>query len=262
MTTAELAHPQSDTATPALQMIRADLDIREFHRWAGIRGLISRAAFDEGFAMHCLLVESFGELAPKSFRVIIPSRRGKRIGTLYGYVRCTADDLQDAAATYADPQQVKILLSSRIDTKPMPTAWQPGKRLGFEVLVRPVIRRARGSDRAGKECDAFQAEAERHGKGEMPRSREEVYADWIRERLESRGGARLESARLELFQRTRAIRKLHDRPSEGPHALMRGTLTITNPVEFGSLLANGIGRHKAYGYGMLLLRPPLNAHPR
>ena len=127
--------------------------------------------------------------SPQSrFRVIIPSRRGQRIGTLYGYVRCTADDLQDAAATYADPQQVKILLSSRIDTKPMPTAWQPGKRLGFEVLVRPVIRRARGSDRAGKECDAFQAEAERHGKGAMPRSREEVYADWLRERLESRGG--------------------------------------------------------------------------
>ena len=43
---------------------------------------------------------------------------------------------------------------------------------------------------------------------------------------------------------------------------MRGTLTITDPVEFGSLLANGIGRHKAYGYGMLLLRPPLNVRTR
>ena len=262
MTTAELARTPSDTAAPALQMIRADLNIREFHRWAGIRGLISRAAFDEGFAMHCLLVESFGELAPKPFRIIVPSGRGQRTNTLYGYARCAADALQNAAATYADPQQTRILLPSRIHSKPMPTVWQPGKHLGFEILVRPTIRRGRGSDRAGRECDAFQAEAERHGKGEMPRSREEVYADWLKERLECKGAARLKEATLAMFQRTRAIRKLHDRPSEGPHALMRGTLTITDPTEFASLLASGVGRHKAYGYGMLLLRPPLNAHAR
>lgn len=263
MTTAELTKINFDTDTSRQVMVRADLDIREFHRWAGMRGLISRSAFDEGFAMHCLLVESFGELAPKPFRVIIPSRRGRRIGTLYGYARCDAGSLRDTAALYCDPQQAKILPASRIDSKPMPAEWQPGKRLGFEVLLRPTIRRARGSDRAGKECDVFQAEAEKYSKGMMPRSREEVYADWLRARLEYRGGARLEGATLAMFQRTRAVRKLHARPSEGPHALLRGTLTISDPTEFGRILAGGIGRHKAYGYGMLLLRPPMaNRHGR
>ncbi len=262
MTTAELTRPPSDANTSSLQMIRADIDIREFHRWAGIRGLISRAAFDEGFAMHCLLVECFGELAPKPFRVIIPRNRHKRIGTLYGYGRCDAGDLRDAAGLYCDPLQAKILPPSRIDSKPMPAKWQKGKRLGFEVLLRPTIRRARGSQRAGSECDAFQAEAERHGKREMSRIREEVYTDWLRKRLESQGGAQLESANLAMFQRTRAIRKLHGRPSEGPHALMRGTLTVSDPSEFGCLVASGLGRHKAYGYGMLLLRPPGKSHVR
>ena len=262
MTTAELAHPPSDTTAPAIQMIRAELDIREFHRWAGIRGLISGSSFDEGFAMHCLMVESFGDLAPRPFRTIVPSTRGTRVGTLYGYARCTADELRDTAAIFCDPLQAKILPASRIDNKLMPRTWQQGKRLGFEVLVRPTIRRARGSDRAGRECDAFQAEAERHGKGEMHRSREEVYTDWLKERLESRGAAHMESANLAMFQRTHTVRKLHNRSSEGPHALMRGTLTITDPVEFASLLANGVGRHKAYGYGMLLLRPALNARAR
>ena len=257
MTTAELPSTSTDTATSSLVMVRADLDIREFHRWAGMRGLISRSAFDEGFAMHCLLVESFGEFAPKPFRVIIPRARGKRVGTLYGYTRCDSGSLRDAAALYCDPQQAKILPASRIDSKPIPTEWQPGKHLGFEILLRPTIRRARGSDRAGKECDAFQAEAEKHSKGMMAQSREEVYADWLRARLESRGAAQLEDSTLAMFQRTRAVRKLHARPSEGPHALLRGTLTISDPAEFGRLLANGIGRHKAYGYGMLLLRPPM-----
>ena len=33
-------------------------------------------------------------------------------------------------------------------------------------------------------------------------------------------------------------------------------MTIRDPLAFGRLIRNGIGRHKAYGYGMLLLRPP------
>ena len=47
--------------------------------------------------------------------------------------------------------------------------------MGFEVLIRPVVRCGRGSDRAGKERDAFQSEAELHPKGEMRRTREDVY---------------------------------------------------------------------------------------
>ena len=238
MTTAELIRPPSDAAITPLRMIRADIDIREFHRWAGIRGLISRSTFDEGFAMHCLLTESFGRGALQPFRVIIPRDRRRRTGTLYGYSRRDADDLRDAASLYCDPLQAKILPPSRIDSKPMPAEWQTGKRLGFEALLRPVIRRARGSDRAGSEIDALQAEAERHGKGEMSRSREEVYTDWLRERLERCGAAQLEDANLAMFQRSRAIRKLHGRPSEGPHALMRGTLTVSDASEFGRLVAS------------------------
>ena len=43
--------------------------------------------------------------------------------------------------------------------------------------------------------------------------------------------------------------------SEGPDALMRGVLEITDGPAFAQLLAGGVGRHRAYGYGMLLLRP-------
>ena len=57
------------------------------------------------------------------------------------------------------------------------------------------------------------------------------------------------------FRRTRAVRKLHGQQSEGPDAVMRGNLTVTDSDSFVALLARGIGRHRAYGYGMLLLRP-------
>ena len=260
MTTADAAvHPVNTKPRP-IHMIRADLDVIAFHRWAGSRGLIARNTFDEGFAMHCLLVESFGDLAPKPFRLIIPRDR-ERSGLFFGYCRYDDEALRDAAGTYTDPLQARILPASGFDSKPMPATWKPGRRLGFEVLVRPIVRRGRGADHPGAEIDAFQWEASRHPKGGMDRSREGVYTDWLAERLGQRG-AQLEEARLKSFQRVRTIRKLHTHATEGPRALMHGTITIKDPSKFAELVAHGIGRHRAYGYGMLLLRPALNSTGR
>ena len=149
MTTTSASSPPETTVTRSVHMIRAELDVNAFHRWAGTRGLISRNAFDEGFAMHCLLVESFGDIAPKPFRVIIPRDR-RRSGVLYGYCQSDADALREAAAAYADPLQGKILPATRIDSKAMPSSWERGRRLGFEVLVRPIVRPARGGTTSGQ----------------------------------------------------------------------------------------------------------------
>ena len=243
------------TAATPLQMIRADIDVSNFRRWAG-----TRRFQDLDHAMHCLLTESFGDLAPKPFRVIVP--RGSSRGVLYGYGTGNADALREAAGICADPLQCRVIPASSLDTKEMPVEWRTDKQLGFETRVRPVVRRTRNADcRPGKEWDAFQLEAIQCPEGEMPRSREEVYAGWLSDQFERRGGARLELDKIKLvsFQRTRAVRKRHARHSEGPDAVMRGVLTITDSDAFSDLLAHGIGRHRAYGYGMLLLRPVTSA---
>lgn len=236
--------------TESLQMLRAEISVRDFQRWMGMRRLQ-----DPDHGMHCLLTECFGrDLAPRPFRAIFP--RGGSRGCLYGYGLAGADDLREAAGAYADPLQCRIIPPHSIDSKHMPVEWTTGKRLGFEVRVRPIVRRTNRADtRPGKEWDAFQLEAEQHPKGEMSRSREEVYTDWLGKQLESRGGATLESATLTSFQRTRAVRRLRGTYSEGPDALMHGTLEVTDGPAFARLLAGGVGRHRAYGYGMLLLRP-------
>ena len=236
-------------------MIRADIDLRAFYRWAGSKGMIGRNAFDSGFAMHCLLTESFGSgFAPKPFRLIIPRDRNHAHGTFYAYSTSTAEELRDIARAFACPLQSKALPASSFDSKSMPGSWRIGQRLGFEALIRPVVRCGRGSERAGSEMDAFQAEAVRHAKGEMTRKREDVYRDWLSARLAQRG-ARLEEARLRAFQRVRVVRKLRKHAPEGPDAVMQGTLEVVDSTEFAGLLSRGIGRHRAYGYGMLLLRP-------
>ena len=239
-------------AAPPLYMIRAELDLNAFHRWAGSRGIFGGHVFDEGFAMHKLLRESFGELAPQPFRIIAP--RGCTRGSLYGYAEADADALRDESAACACPLQAKILPASRIDSKRMPAEWDVGRRLGFEILTRPVTRAARDSGGKMQEWDAFIAALPQCKDDRTAPAREDVYADWLAARLE-RGGARLEEARLASFRRTRAVRRLGRAASEGPHAVMRGTLAIEDAALFGGMLAGGVGRHKAYGYGMLLLRP-------
>jgi CRISPR system Cascade subunit CasE len=266
----------------------------------------TRRLQDPDHAMHCLLVEIFGDLAPRSFRFMVP--RSSSRGVLYGYGNADADELRDAAGTFAEPLQMRIIPSSEIACKPMPSQFQPGKRLGFEARVRPVIRKARGSERAGAEMDAYQLTAESYPKGEMPLTREEVYRQWLSDRLEQISGAVLEleqtmlmsfqrvrsfrkrrgryvegpdaveevyrqwlsdrleqscgavleqeQTRLVSFQRVRSFRKRRGRYVEGPDAVLRGVLSVTDPSAFAHLLSRGVGRHRAYGYGMLLLRPP------
>ncbi len=245
----------SVVATQQLQMIRGSVDLRSFQNWAGSRQMMSRQAFDEGYAMHCFLAGVFGDLAPQPFRLIIPRGKGNRRGVFYGYGRADVEALRGAAAQFADPLQARVLPGSSLDSKPMPVTWKAGTRLGFGVLTRPTVRRARGSRNPGGEVDAFQREAERYPPRAMPRSREEVYTDWLSEQFERHGGAELESASLVSFQRTRSMRALRRRPFEGPTALLRGTLTVTDSDGFSRLLGRGVGRHRSYGYGMLLLRP-------
>ena len=261
MTTTLTDAPETmDKSSAGVHMIRAEIDLNAFQRWAGSRQMIRRNVFDEGFAMHCLLAEMFGELAPKPFRLIAPERQGITRGILYGYCRWDADAMREASHMFSDPLQATALPSHSIQTKRMPTEWTLGHRLGFETLVRPVARRARKSARPDAEVDVFQREALLHPPrgmdGDMDRSREDVYSDWLSAQLWRHGCAELESAALRTHQRTLAVRSLRGRPVEGPSALMRGVLRISDPEKFNSLIERGVGRHRAYGYGMLLLRPP------
>src|SRR5262249_3259137 len=92
-------------------------------------------------------------------------------------------------------------------------------------------------------------------------SRGEVYAAWLRRHM-AEGGAELERAHLKAFRLTRVTRRgraaangtraLHQQM--GPDATFSGVLTVRDPEAFGGLLARGIGRHRAFGFGMLLVR--------
>ncbi|MDK3016474.1 type I-E CRISPR-associated protein Cas6/Cse3/CasE [Pseudodonghicola flavimaris] len=239
----------------SLHLIELPLDLAALNRWAGARG-IGRQGFDEGLALHHLLGEVFGPAVLQPFRLMVAPRA--RSGTLYGYADRGADGLRSAAAPVIGPSEAGVIRLDRLRSVPRPAAtWSEGMRLGFDVRLRPVVRLASaiGGEGAGfakgAELDAFLAETLRLG---TARPRETVYLDWLSARLAGVAELEPETSRMASFRRLRSRRG--GKRVEGPEITVHGTLRIADPAGFADLLARGVGRHRAYGYGMLLLRPP------
>ncbi len=243
-----------------LNLIRLPLDLPALNIFAQHREMVRNGVLDEGAVLHHLLGESFGPGALQPFRMLVA--RGARSGMLYAYTRQRGDSLQEMAQTVALPEALQVLKLAQLADKPLPDSlFKTGKRLGFDIVIRPVVRIRKTSPlaKAGAERDAYEVAAHRlfpDTRGEMSAkgpSRQMVYTDWLASRLGS--AADLDkTTKLAAFQRVRTLRG--GQVVEGPRATLHGTLTITDPEAFRDLLEKGVGRHRNYGYGMLMLRPP------
>lgn len=220
---------------------------------------------DLGEALHGLLRAAFGAHAPQPFRYLDEAR---------GLVAYTPMDAQAIAAqaALADPLAARILgLGAGRDhhgyrLRSFPTQWTQGQVLGFDVRLRPTVRGAKG------ERDAFlHAVAQAGGKDGAPVSREAVYAQWLHAQLSLRdgqprqpwqGAVELLNVQLAAFRRSTITRRSQPdagaarqgREIDGPDVTLKGHLRVADPAAFAHLLARGLGRHRSYGFGMLLLR--------
>jgi CRISPR system Cascade subunit CasE len=251
-----------------LMMISLPVDMRALRHCAGERGY----AIDEGRALHHFLSEAFGKGALQPFRLMVAP--GSRRATLYAYSDRPAAHLTEQSDT-ATPELAKIFNLPDLAVKEMPSEWRAGRRLAFDLRIRPVRRlmkpldgwshtgrraEAKGATlapfRKGAEVDAFLVDRLRYApdgvSAEETTSREEVYFTWLVERLNGAVTLDRNRTRLVRFERTCVAR---DATSEGPDATLHGEFTVDDGSMLNERLLRGIGRHTAYGYGMLLLRP-------
>jgi len=243
-----------------LHLIRLPIRISALARWGADRGWTQgkSGAFDEGRALHHLLSETFGNGIAQPFRLLVPPRANT--GNLYAYSTVPASTLRATAQAIALPEHLSVLDLTALEDKPMPAIWTAGQRLGFDLLARPVRRLNApiGNFAKGAEIDAFLAHVLHHHRDTAPDShehaREGIYLDWLAERLEGRATLDRSATRLSGFRRRRVARG--GAGPEGPEATFHGTFEIQDPAQFAAMLARGIGRHRAYGYGMVLLRAP------
>lgn len=252
-----------------LYLVRLAVDMRALTAFAVANGVSDD---DGGYALHLALRQRFGEAGPQPFRLFADSPAEPYV---LGYTGDSAA-LAEIAALPAADALLDALFPAPPQVRAMPEVWREGARYGFDVRVRPVVRFGTRlkAERAGSEAaqaadnwwaragevDAWIAAKTRPG-GNPEITRDAAYVAWLAKRLES--AATVETAHLAQFRRVRARRSTHGQPGrgrvEGPEAVMAGSLTVTDPVAFAHALGRGVGRHVAFGYGMLLLSPPARA---
>jgi CRISPR system Cascade subunit CasE len=247
---------------PSLAMLHLPLDTRSLHAFAAAHGLADDLVRgDGGYTIHALFAALFGAVGPKPFSVRTDATGAMSV---LAYASERLDTLRTTAGMAAEPQVLAAVGWDGAKDKAMPTDFPVGLRLGFEVRVCPVVRIARGGRLfpAGSEVDVFDhaAEAARRD-GADPPERGAAYLGWL---VGQMPGVTLASARVAGYRRTRLARRGASGPGGArplttldgrPDVTVQGTLTVDDPAAFAGLLARGVGRHRAFGFGMLLLRP-------
>lgn len=250
----------------SLYLVHTQPDTRLLAAWvARHHARHERQPSDLGDALHGLLRAAFGEAAPQPFRYL-DERRG-----LLAYTALDSDAMR-AQVALADGLAARTLgleATAQHDgyrLRPFPNRWPEGQVLGFEVRVCPTVRTANGERNAYQRADEQAADD--------PAQRELAYVQWLRDRLQVREGVPRESwhgavellddVHLVAYQRQRSVRrtqavgemKRERRVIDGPDALLAGHLRVRDSAAFAALLARGVGRHRAFGFGMLLLSRP------
>lgn len=233
----------------------------------GQRRRLPHRADDTGYLVHSFLRELFGELAPSPFSI---EREEGRLLEVLAYADYRASQLREHASIFADPFHDSGVDWASFADKPVPDEWRPGQRLGFKVRVCPVVRRAKpglGGEAAGREMDVFLARIEANPADAADRYA--TYLEWLGAALERSTGASMLRASVDSFRLRRLVRRngshepttvpatrSSDRGASGrPDVTVLGELTVTDSAAFVKLLRRGVGRHRAFGFGMILLRP-------
>lgn len=232
-----------------LYMIELRPDPAALIRFAEDQGINRREDEDLGYAVHAWLAAMYGQDAPKPFR-LLQDRRNLRPPRLLAYSGRHGAELAEQAALFASPLAGAVCPLQDIPCKPMPDVWQAERRLGFELLACPISRLGRNED------DVYRRHLrERDETGAAPESRAAVYRAWLTRQLGV--AATLDDYNLDGFRNLRLLRKggAGRRDFLAPQASFSGVLRVGDVEAFQHLLARGVGRHRAFGFGMLLLRP-------
>jgi len=214
---------------------------------------------DHGYTGHALLCGLFGkDRAPKPW--LLDGRKG----VLWAY---SPTPLAASNYEFADPLYHAAVRWDESASKPMPPL-KAGRQIGWDLRACPVVRQGarHGSESPGtqktkaSEHDYLLWVAKRDGVLANSVDAAAVYAIWLKERAwPATAGATLDSITVDGWQKpakngSNAWRGRGDGRLRLPDVHFSGVLTVTDPEAFTAQMARGVGRHRAFGFGMLLLR--------
>lgn len=154
--------------------------------------------------------------------------------------------------------------------KPLDVAWRAGQRLAFSLRANPTVARRGGEGRRGARHDVVMDALKAVDRGQDRRTaRPDLERDqglaWLNARAERCGFTLETDAEGGPCTRVDGYRQHVIERRKGRRAVLSsldfdGLLRITDPRAFAAALRRGIGPAKAFGFGLLLVKPaPLAA---
>jgi len=266
-----------------LHLVRLAIDPAGLTRLARARALGDED--DAGYRLHAVVAGAFGAVAPAPWH-LDTTASGRNL-IVWAYASVPWDDLRrtaeqrfvDPVAAQLDPDLVSLLRGAiaweGCASKAMPALAQ-GQRVAFTVRACATVRLrhdlagvpatadhgAIKTHKDGEEVDACLAEALKRGvhPGHIDaQDARSVYTDWVARALARLDGLQWEQVRLTGYRQVQIRRKQHGRGTRKelhlPEVHAEGVAVVSDPVTCTQAIARGVGRHRAFGFGMLLLRP-------
>lgn len=134
-----------------------------------------------------------------------------------------------------------------------------GLKLSFDIRVNPVVARKVEGKKNCVHHDVLmdakkKAEREKYSPNETEKLKTEYIIKWLADRSEKAGfSIKPEELRIDAYQQHRALKK-STMPLQYSTVDYSGILTVTDVERFKSTLMNGLGRAKAFGCGLMLVK--------
>ena len=223
-------------------LLQADIDMRHMASWSA-----REDHPDSDRALHALVYRTFGaENVPRAFAANADTDNPKDHATLLAYTGLDTPQLQEVARTNQDLALAGVMSPYSFRTKELPDTWRQGSAVGFQVRLIPTYR----TNDSGAELDV-------HRRGDAQPTRQGTYCRWAAELLKKKAGADPAEHTLHVTKLNRRTvqRQRGQMATLLPDVTVQGSCILEDTEAWENALRFGIGRHKAYGYGMLLLRP-------
>jgi CRISPR system Cascade subunit CasE len=146
-----------------------------------------------------------------------------------------------------------------VETKLFNPEIQVGQRLAFDIRVNPVVARKVDGKKNSKYHDVWmdakhKAKAEKLTEQKTDEFKQENTIKWLADRSEKNGfSLEMEKLQINAYRQHSALKK-GSRSLRYSTVDYSGILIVTDIEKFKSILTNGLGRAKAFGCGLMLIK--------
>ena len=220
-----------------MRILKLDLDAERVAEWAKS---VSIPRHDVGYLAHAFLRRFFEDDAPQPFLAVKEE----------GCLRVEGVLPENAGAAVFEKSPDVMACGVKEVTPP-----RAGEAAAFRVRLCPVMRN--GSSGKEIETDAFLVMLRRaEAAGQTPPKRMQVYRQWVAGRFED--CLELNKVYIENYEAVRPCRRGASGHVGAPAAIgwrpvidVSVSGVVTDAERFAQLARQGVGRHKAFGFGYL-----------